>query len=56
MAHFAGISPVDFWQMSPAESWCIYDAHRPQERVGTLLKTDFDRLKQKLEDANAKPR
>lgn len=36
--------------MSPQECWLIIDQNRPPEKVGTMRKDTFDRLKGMLHD------
>ena len=48
------MAPSEFWSMSPQEFWVIVDARKPDERIGSMRKTDFDKLVGMLN--NAEPR
>lgn len=39
--------------MSPQEFWWLFEAKKPPEKVGHLLKEDYDRLRKLKEDWNS---
>lgn len=43
-----GIQPSEFWSMTMAEWWLIYDAKIGEPRYGSLSETDTERLYQEL--------
>ena len=46
--------PTDFWELSPAEFFLIYDERKPPEMVGKMRKDTFDNLVEMLENAKSR--
>jgi hypothetical protein len=40
--------PETFWAMSPGEFWFRLERSKPPERVGSMLKSEFDSLREML--------
>lgn len=38
------MDPSEFWEMSPQEFWLLADEKQPEERIGSIRKSTFDRL------------
>lgn len=48
------MAPSEFWAMSPQEAWLLIDERKPPEKVGNMLKSDFDSLSKELKDAKSR--
>ena len=48
MAMTLGLSPSEFWRMSPDEFGEWYNATRPRKQIGGLNESDLKALKEKM--------
>jgi hypothetical protein len=46
-----GIAPSEFWQMTLAEWWLVYDAKIGERHYGTMRESEVEELYQDLQDA-----
>jgi len=42
------LAPSEFWRLSMAEIWALWDALRPEERIGDLTLSEVEELHQLL--------
>lgn len=47
-----GISPSDFWKMTPVEAFLIIDTKEPEEKIGAFTVDEFEDLAKQYEELN----